>query len=131
MKTVKKIFVSALCLIGLIGFLCYETYSIVKKEYEKQVEIAQGAHEQINFNLDMIRSFGIKYFDGRIQHSKMTNFKHFDTGSSFLYEIKKAGLPYKDINHKKYIEHFGNASWNKDVEDCVDVFLEKNREYYC
>lgn len=55
MKTMKKILVGMICWVVVTGFLLYEGYSIVKKEYIRQTEIAAEAHEKVNFNLDMIK----------------------------------------------------------------------------
>lgn len=55
MKILKKIIVGVICWAMVTGFLLYEGYSIMKKEYMRQTEIAAEAHEKINFNLDMIK----------------------------------------------------------------------------
>lgn len=55
MKTIKKILIGTLCCVAITGFALYEAYSIVKKEYLRQTEIATAAHERINYNLDMIK----------------------------------------------------------------------------
>ncbi|MBR6505589.1 hypothetical protein IKT18_01995 [Candidatus Saccharibacteria bacterium] len=55
MKTMKKILIGTLCCVAITGFALYEAYSIVKKEYLHQTEIAAVAHEKINYNLDMIK----------------------------------------------------------------------------
>lgn len=55
MKTWKKIIVGVICWTAVVGFFVYETYSIVKKEYVRQTEVANEAREEINFNLDMIK----------------------------------------------------------------------------
>lgn len=55
MKNLKKIIIGVVCWMMVAGFLLYEGYSIVKKEYMRQTEIAAEAHEKINFNLDMIK----------------------------------------------------------------------------
>lgn len=55
MKTWKKIIVGVICWTVVVGFFVYETYSIVKKEYVRQTEVANEAREEINFNLDMIK----------------------------------------------------------------------------
>ncbi len=55
LKTIGKIFIFILCLVALLGFINYEVYSIKKKEYERQSEIASTTHEQINLNLNMLK----------------------------------------------------------------------------
>ncbi len=55
MKTITKILIGTLCCVAITSFALYEAYSIVKKEYLRQTEIATAAHERINYNLDMIK----------------------------------------------------------------------------
>ena len=55
MKTVKKILIGILVWTIVVGFVVYEAYSITRKEYIRQTDIATSAHQQVNFNLDMIK----------------------------------------------------------------------------
>ncbi len=55
MKILRKILIGVVCWAAIVGFVVYETYSIVKKEYVRQTEVAEEAREGINFNLDMIK----------------------------------------------------------------------------
>lgn len=55
MKTFRKIIV-AFILIGLVtAGVLYEAYSITRKEYEKQVEVANDVRKEVNFDLNMIK----------------------------------------------------------------------------
>ena len=55
MKRFQKIMAVIICWMLLCGFLIYETYSIVKKEYLRQTDVAIAVHEKVNLNLDMIK----------------------------------------------------------------------------
>ncbi len=55
MKVFKKIFI-AFILIGLLtAGVLYEAYSITRKEYEKQAEVANDVRKEVNFDLNMIK----------------------------------------------------------------------------
>ena len=55
MKVFKKISI-AFILIGLLtAGVLYEAYSITRKEYEKQAEVANDVRKEVNFDLNMIK----------------------------------------------------------------------------
>ena len=55
MKELKKIIVAFVVMVVAASGILYETYSIVKKEYERQVEAYADVRENINFGLNMIK----------------------------------------------------------------------------
>lgn len=55
MKELKKIVVAFIVMAVFVTVTLYETYSIIKKEYERQVETYSTVREDINLNLNMIK----------------------------------------------------------------------------
>ena len=55
LNIIRKIFFAIMCCILVLGFINYEVYSVKKKEYERQTEIANNSHEQIKLNLNMLK----------------------------------------------------------------------------
>lgn len=128
-------------------FILFDSDVIIKKNldflHDRQKYITIG-HEikyqngKINrispvvqyFNVQKIRENDIKFFDGRIEHSKNEDDRFFDTGASFLMEIKDRKIPYKDVSITQYANHLGNTSWSKDKEQYINQFLIDNKQYY-
>lgn len=54
-KTIKKILVATLIMSLLMTAIIYETYSIMRKEYERQVEIANLVRENVTLDLNMVK----------------------------------------------------------------------------
>lgn len=55
------------------------------------------------------------------------NSMNYDTGTSFLEDCLNKNLKFNDIDYIKYIEHFGAASWGKNLN--YTQFLNKNKQY--
>ena len=64
-ERLKKILIVVLCWMAMMGFVAYEAYSIVRKEYNRQVEIVSEVREDIDFNLDMIK-IGVQTGDAEV-----------------------------------------------------------------
>ena len=79
-------------------------------------------------NVPMMKEHGVAYFNPK----KMWNLvgtapeDHYDTGASFLEEVKEKGLPYTKTDIRHYIDHMWHGSWVDDP-DKEDKWL-KERE---
>ena len=67
------------------------------------------------FNTPLIKQNNIKYFDknrilfGACAQNNLT----YDTGASFLEDIRKKNIPYKEINYSEYVNHISGGSFNR------------------
>lgn len=54
-KILTKIILAVLCLGVVVGLVVYEECSIMEKEHERQVVVAESAHREIDLGLNMIK----------------------------------------------------------------------------
>ena len=54
-KTIKKILVATIIMSLIMTAIIYEAYSITRKEYERQVEIANSVRENVTLDLNMVK----------------------------------------------------------------------------
>ena len=54
-KTIKKIIIATIVMALATTAILYETYSITKKEYERQVEVADSVRKNVTLNLNMVK----------------------------------------------------------------------------
>lgn len=73
-------------------------------------------------NTKKMHENGITFFDGKRMHGlcKITErYLYYDTGTSFLEDIRKKGL-FKKYDLTDYYVHYGNGSWrNSDKSKCA------------
>lgn len=64
-------------------------------------------------NVPMLREKGIRYFNGEKMWalSKRYPNNRYDTGAWVLEEIRRNGLPIREVSAKDYVLHLGHASW--------------------
>lgn len=84
-------------------------------------------------NAPMLRDAGIRYFDAArswgLTSSRNDKNNWYDTGASLLEDIRKKGLPWREVNiDEKHIYHLGSGSWlnNKSAGE----WLEKYRDLW-
>ena len=78
-------------------------------------------------NIAKLKKHNIKFYDDT--YDKNRSLVSYSTGYTFLQNICKSNLKYKDIDLTKYINHYfrgSAASQEKIVE-----FLNDNKQYYC
>ncbi|MBO4276387.1 hypothetical protein J5868_01640 [Candidatus Saccharibacteria bacterium] len=93
MKLLKKVLVGVICWGVVVGFLVYEGYSIMKKEYLRQSEIAAEAHEKINFNLDMLK-IGVLTEDVEMYENNLAGVREQIAVISPLWLVKSEQAEY-------------------------------------
>ena len=92
---------------AVVGFLIYEGYSITRKEYERQNEIATAAHTEINLRLDMIK-IAIQTNDAEIYAENLNKIHDEVSTINTLFLLKEQEADY--------------AAW---LEEYVGVLEEK------
>ena len=81
-------------------------------------------------NVPMCRENGIRFFhEGYVYKlSHLGNVPYYDTGGSLYKDCNDRGLPHREIDIFKYIEHLGGAScrptqWREWLEQHKSLFL--------
>lgn len=77
-------------------------------------------------NVPMCREAGIRYFD-ESRTWKLEPGVYYDTGASFYLDVRRAGLPERQILWEEYAVHFKAGSW--DDKDPTQ-WLRENRALY-
>lgn len=76
----------------------------------------------MSFNVEAMRHNKLKYFDPRRLVETAVD-KIYDTGASFLEDVKAKHLRYREIDYRKYIVHLGGRSWSTTVDmQCIVAF---------
>lgn len=79
------------------------------------------------FNLKVLKSKNIRYFDGNRMNGLSNKGQPYDTGASFLEDLISNKIMYKQIRCSDYIVHFKNGSWtNKNYIS----WLLQNKKYW-
>lgn len=102
-------------------FICSATYEIFPGMKNRFLPFVTY------FNLKKIKENVIQYFDEKRMNGLSKFGGPYDTGASFLEDVVKKKLPYKNINYKNYLVHFRNGSWsNKSYQ----IWLLQNKKYW-
>ena len=81
-------------------------------------------------NVPMCKRAGVKFMsEGRIYKVSHTGAPYYDTGGSFYWDCKNAGLPSEEVEIGKYIEHMFAGSHHRSEED-VSAWLNQYRDLY-
>ena len=94
---------------------------IDKDKYWRRLERIHPALQY--FNTEMINKRGIKFFDPN-RNYKLVPGPVFDTGQSFLQDVRNRNLPIKYINMKDYGIHFGGSTWGRNGTE-INEFIKK------
>ena len=82
-------------------------------------------------NVPLCKSAGVRFMsEGRIFMVSHTGPPWHDTGSSFYEDCVKAGLPGKEIEVGKYIEHFVGGSQQGRLKKAWRSWLNRHRYLY-
>ena len=90
-------------------------------------------------NVKMMKETGIKYYDEQLltrylDLALLTSKNHillFPTGTLFLKQIIEKNIPYKNIEYKKYVDHFGGSTWkNTTNEENKRKFFSKYQNLF-
>ena len=88
-------------------------------------------------NVNKCKEYDIKYFDDKRMYGLSSNGDNYDTGTSFLEDIKKKKLKWKKINILPLIVHYKAGSWVEDAKKhdgykpiSIEAWLEKNKKYW-
>lgn len=84
-------------------------------------------------NVKKCKEKNIHYFDGkRMLGLASYTCSLYDTGASFLEDIKKNGGNVLEIRYNDYIEHYGAGSYSNKVnkKHTKEEWLNKNRKLY-
>lgn len=88
-------------------------------------------------NVEKCKERGIKYFDDKRIYGLTQNGDNYDTGASFLEDIKENELVWKKITPLNFIVHYKAGSWVEDakIHDNYkqlnfDTWLEVNKKYW-
>ncbi len=132
MKTFRKIIVYTLCCGLIIGFLAYEAYSIFKKEYIRQTEIAAEAHESVNHHLDMVK-IGVLTEDVETYENNLAGLREQINIISTLSLIESEQADYLQTL-KDYVEHLDSKTEllkeMKSAKESIAAAKEKINENY-
>lgn len=123
MKLFSKILIGVVCWVAIVGFLVYEGYSIVKKEYVRQSEVAVEAHEKINTNLDMIK-IGVLTEDVEMYEKNLAGVREQVAVISPLWLIESEQADYL-TELKEYADYLeGKVTLLKEMREAKGKIVE-------
>jgi hypothetical protein len=103
------------------NFLCAATYEVFPGMKNRFLPFVTY------FNLKKIRENNVHYFDEKRMNGLSKQGRQYDTGASFLEDIVKKKLPFRNIDYRKYLVHFRNGSWgNKSYK----LWLAQYKKYW-
>ena len=83
----------------------------------------------INFiNVEMCKKYNINYFNGKKIFGVKHNKPYYDTGASFLEEMRRKNLPIRTISTNDYIVHYGAGSYRQDKN--IDEWLNRYKDLH-
>jgi hypothetical protein len=89
-------------------------------------------------NVKKCKEKGIKYFDDKRIYGLTQNGDNYDTGASFLEDIKKHKLLWKRIILPNLMVHYKAGSWVEDAKThdnykpiSFDAWLDRNKKLWC
>lgn len=95
-KTLKKAVLIFVVGVVMVGFLIYEGYSIAKKEYNRQTEIANDAHEEINLDLNLLK-IAVQTGDAESYTSKLGGIRNEKAKIEGLFMIQSEQAEYVSL----------------------------------
>ena len=123
MKTFKKILLMTLSWLMILFLASYEGTSIIKKEYERQIQIANTAREQVALNLNMIK-IAVQTEDDEIYGNNLAGLKEQTAVLEDLSYLKNRQSGYlKRLN--TYIERLEEK---KEIISATKTLSEKVKE---
>ena len=88
-------------------------------------------------NVQKCKEHEIKYFDEKRIYGLSLNGDNYDTGASFLEDIKQKKLKWKRISILPLIVHYKAGSWVEDAKKhdgykpiSIEDWLERNKKYW-
>ena len=88
-------------------------------------------------NVNKCNSLGIRYLDDKRIYGLTQNGDNYDTGASFLEDIKKEKLIWKRITLQNFIVHYKAGSWVEEAKAhdnykpiSFDSWLERNKKLW-
>lgn len=105
-------------------------FEIVDEKYACIGEYENEKHRIAPYLLYLnLNKINIDFYDEtRMLGITSTDYRKYDTCGSFTEDLFKSDLPYKEINIKEYIEHFGAGSYayNTDSGFVRDIYTKNN-----
>ena len=122
-KTFKKILLMTLSWLMILFLASYEGTSIIKKEYERQIQIANTAREQVALNLNMIK-IAVQTEDDEIYGNNLAGLKEQTAVLEDLTYLKNRQSGYlKRLN--TYIERLEEK---REIISATKTLSEKVKE---
>ncbi len=125
-----KILLLIICCTAILGFINYEVYSLNRKEYARQTDIANETHEQIRLNLNLIK-IAIQTNNIEQYNDNLSKLRENSAKIEPLFFIKDEQESYLTSLHS-YIELLENrktllpeiANIKKDVSNIEKTFKD-------
>lgn len=121
---------------------------IINKNYICSCDIIKTSRPEriapfiVYFNIKRIKDEKLCFFDNKrmcgLSSLNNSSYVIYDTGASFLEDIKKLKMPINKINYNDYIIHYGNGSWKSNrksytfdvINASFQEFLLKNKSLW-